>query len=115
MALDSLHEQKSAHKNIKASNILIKFIDELNDFGIQLINLLPQGIHDDLDDLKFKDLRDLGFVFMQLFSNKAILAESENNVDCFFVDRWIEENFTNQNQMEQELLPYRELICEVVK
>lgn len=89
VALDSLHDQKSAHKNLKATNILINYNEELNDFGIKFINLLPQDpMRDDLNELKFKDLRDLGFVFMQLFSNKGI-DENDSKVDSFYVDNWI--------------------------
>ena len=98
VALEQLHDQKSPHKNLKSSNILINFNEELNDFGIQLINLLPQDpIHDDLNELKFKDLRDLGKVFMQLFSNKSIEEENNEEIDCFYVDRWIESNFKQQD------------------
>jgi serine/threonine protein kinase len=90
VALHSLHEQKSAHKNIKASHILINFNEELNDFGIQFINLLPQDpIMDDLADLKFRDLADLGFVIMQLFSTKAIdeeMEKDEKQVDWQYVE-----------------------------
>ena len=82
---------------MKASNILIYYNDDLNDFGIKFINLLPQDpMRDDLSELKFKDLKDLGFVLMQLFSNKAI-DESDSKVDCFYVDRWIEDNFNYQD------------------
>jgi len=86
VALDSLHEQKCAHKNLKASNILINFNATLQDFGIKFINLLPQDpMRDDLDGLRVKDLKDVGLVFMQLFSNKQI-EETKDNIDIFYVE-----------------------------
>ena len=116
VALDMLHNLKSAHKNIKASNILINYNEELDDFGIKFINLKPQDpVRDDLNDLKLKDLKDLGFVFMQLFSNKAI-DEKETGVDCFYVDRWLKDNFDFLDKInDKELVSYRELMQIILK
>lgn len=100
---------------------MIKYNEEVNDFGIQFINLLPQDpIQDDLSDLKYRDLADLGFVVMQLFSHKNIDLHDEENkeksqVDWQYVDRWFEENFSSIERVDEELWSYRDILASVLK